>query len=78
KLASHGHNGIARAVRPAHSVFDGDTIFAMCSGEIDTTLDAVGILASRAVEQAIVDAVTHAQTVGKFISLGDFRQGKTK
>ena len=74
KLASHGHNGIARAVRPAHSVFDGDTIFAMCSGEIDTTLDAVGILASRAVEQAIVDAVTHAQTVGKFLSLGDFRQ----
>ena len=76
KLASHGHNGIARAVRPAHSVFDGDTIFAMCSGTIDSTLDAVGILASRAVEQAIVNAVINAQTVGKFISLRDFRQIK--
>ncbi len=38
KLASVGHDGIARAVRPSHSMFDGDTIFAMATGdhEIDT------------------------------------------
>jgi L-aminopeptidase/D-esterase-like protein len=38
KLASVGHDGIARAVRPSHSMFDGDTIFAIATGdcEIDT------------------------------------------
>ncbi len=33
KLASVGHDGLARAVRPAHSMFDGDTIFALATGE---------------------------------------------
>jgi L-aminopeptidase/D-esterase-like protein len=33
KLASVGHDGIARAVRPSHSMFDGDTIFAMATGD---------------------------------------------
>lgn len=33
KLASVGHDGIARAVRPSHSMFDGDTIFALATGD---------------------------------------------
>jgi L-aminopeptidase/D-esterase-like protein len=60
KVAQWGQNGIARCVRPAHSVFDGDTVFALCSGEVETTLDAAGILATRAVEAAIIDAVRTA------------------
>ncbi len=32
KLAGIGHDGLARAVRPAHSMFDGDTIFAISTG----------------------------------------------
>jgi len=71
KLASIGHNGIARAVRPAHTVFDGDTIFSMCAGEVDATLDAVGILASRAVEHAIIDAVNNAESFGGFPAIKD-------
>lgn len=71
KLSSHGHNGIARAVRPAHTIFDGDTVFSMCSGEVETTLDAAGILASKAVEYAIADAIKNADTVGKYISFRD-------
>jgi len=72
KLASHGHNGIARTVRPAHTIAEGDTIFSMCSGEIEASTDAVGILAARAVEYAILDAVKNAATIGKFISLSDY------
>lgn len=73
KLASLGQNGIARAVRPAHSVYDGDTVFAMCTGEVEATLDAVGILAAAAVEEAIADAVTSAKSLGGFPSLSDIR-----
>ncbi|MBO0840081.1 MAG: P1 family peptidase [Sciscionella sp.] len=33
RLAASAHDGIARAVRPAHSMFDGDTIFGLATGE---------------------------------------------
>jgi len=72
RLAGHGQNGIARTVRPAHTIFDGDTIFAMCAGEIEATLDAVGILAAKAVEYAIVDAIMNASTFDKFLAAKDF------
>jgi L-aminopeptidase/D-esterase-like protein len=70
KLAQCGQNGVARAVRPAHSTFDGDTVFALCSGECDTTLDAACILATRAVEAAIADAVRGAVSFGEYVGLG--------
>jgi L-aminopeptidase/D-esterase-like protein len=57
RLAGAGHDGIARVIRPAHLLYDGDTVFALASGKIDAAPDAVGILARRAVEAAIVNAV---------------------
>lgn len=73
KLASLGQNGLARAVRPAHSIYDGDTVFAMCTGEVSATLDAVGILAAMAVEEAIIDAVRNADSLGGFPALKDLQ-----
>lgn len=73
KLAALGQNGIARMIRPAHTVFDGDTIFTMCSGQVDTKLDAVGILACRAVENAIVDAIKSAASYSIYPSATDFK-----
>jgi L-aminopeptidase/D-esterase-like protein len=35
KLADVAHDGLARAIRPVHSMFDGDTIFALATGEVD-------------------------------------------
>ncbi|HEY5584725.1 MAG TPA: P1 family peptidase [Ruminiclostridium sp.] len=72
KLAAIGQNGIARTVRPAHSVFDGDTIFSLCTGAVDANFDAIGILAARAVEAAILDAIASAETLHGFISYKDF------
>ncbi len=73
KLAAVAQNAIARCVRPAHTIFDGDTLFAMSSGEVETTLDAVGILACRAMEYAILDAISSAETIGCFLSWKDFK-----
>jgi L-aminopeptidase/D-esterase-like protein len=61
RLASLGHNGIARCIRPAHSLFDGDTVFTLCSGAVDTAFDVAAILACRAVEGAIIDGVKSAR-----------------
>ncbi len=74
KLAMLGHNGIARAVRPAHSVFDGDTMFAMCTGHITANFDAVGILAAEAVRCAILNAVKQADSLGQRISYQELQQ----
>jgi L-aminopeptidase/D-esterase-like protein len=35
KLAAVAHDGLARAVRPAHSMFDGDVVFALATGRHD-------------------------------------------
>jgi L-aminopeptidase/D-esterase-like protein len=74
RIAEQGQNGIARAVRPAHSVFDGDTVFAMCSGEVKATADAVSILAAMAVEAAIIDAVKSAETLFGYPAVAALRR----
>ena len=71
RLAMTGHDGIARAVRPAHSPLDGDTLFAVSVGGDDVGTGvgvafgvekhmALGEAAATCVETAIVNAVMHA------------------
>ena len=45
KLASVAHDGLARAVRPAHSMVDGDTIFALATGAVELTRSGVALRA---------------------------------
>ena len=74
RLAGQGQNAIARLVRPAHSVFDGDTVFALCAGTIQATLDAAGILCAAAMEAAIIDALQNARSLGGYPALADLRR----
>ena len=62
RLAIIAQTGLTRAIRPAHTPVDGDTIFALATGGNETPTDALqlGALAARAVERAIVRAVTMA------------------
>lgn len=71
RLAMTGHDGIARAVRPAHSPLDGDTLFAVSvaggggrealQGDVEKRA-LLGEAAATCVEAAIVDAVVSAQS----------------
>lgn len=68
RLAMTGHDGIARAVRPAHSPLDGDTLFAVSVGEgaggVDVGVDKqmlLGQAAASCVQAAIVNAVVNAE-----------------
>lgn len=58
KVAEMGHDGLARAIRPAHTMFDGDTLFALSIGMHTSDVNTVGILAAEVVGEAIVNAVT--------------------
>jgi L-aminopeptidase/D-esterase-like protein len=60
-LASRGSDGITVAVRPAHTRYDGDVVFAVAApsdGEDPASVDLLGMLATRAVAGAIRDAVS--------------------
>lgn len=57
RVADLAHSGIARAVTPAHTSFDGDAIFALCAQRVPASVDLVADLAARAVAAAIRAAV---------------------
>ena len=57
RVATTAHDGLARAIRPAHTDFDGDTIFSLASGRQQADAIAVQAAAAEAVEKAIVRAV---------------------
>jgi len=64
KVAQMAHDGLARAVRPAHTMLDGDTIFAMATGQKKADVSTVGAYAAEALAQAIVRAVQAAKPAG--------------
>jgi len=63
KLASMSQNGYARTMRPAHTMFDGDTIFALATGSVSADLSVVGLLAARVMERAVVAAVKNTSAL---------------
>ena len=65
KVAQMAHNGLARTIRPAHTMMDGDTLFALSTGRSrKMDVSTVGAFAAEAVAQAIVRAVKAAQPAG--------------
>jgi L-aminopeptidase/D-esterase-like protein len=73
KIAEMGHDGMARAINPAHTPSDGDTLFALSTGEsrIAPNLAAIGALAAEAVSEAILRAVMKAQSLAGFPSYSE-------
>jgi putative pantetheine hydrolase len=68
RAASAGHDGLARALRPVHTLLDGDTVFTLATGEVEvpevTDVAAVQAAAADAVTLAVLDAVLSATSVG--------------
>ena len=61
KTASTVHDAYARAIKPVHTLNDGDTVFAFASGEVEVLPDAVSVLATEAMQGAVVRAVREAE-----------------
>ena len=71
KVAQMSHDGVARSVRPAHTMIDGDTIFALSTGSRGANLTLVGTLAAEAMSQAILRAVRMAKSAGGLPAASD-------
>jgi len=65
KIAQMGHDGMARTINPVHTPWDGDTLFAISTGDNPTTVDVghIGALAAEVVSQAILRAVRRAKSI---------------
>ena len=57
RAADLAHSGIARAVSPAHTTYDGDALFLLCTQQVEASIDLVAHLGSLAVAAAIRAAV---------------------
>jgi len=60
RLASLAHDGLARVISPAHTAYDGDTVFALSTGDHAASPDAIGVLAAELTATAIRRAVRAA------------------
>ncbi|MGQ9594941.1 MAG: P1 family peptidase [Anaerolineae bacterium] len=63
KLAQMAHDGLALAIRPVHTMWDGDTLFALATGQVGAPpagVSVLGALAAQAVATAAVRAIAQA------------------
>ncbi len=74
KVAQMAHDGIARAIRPAHTMLDGDTLFALSTGGKSVDVNIVGAYAAEVVAEAIVRAVQAAESLGGLPAARDLIQ----
>ncbi|HVX38396.1 MAG TPA: P1 family peptidase [Gemmatimonadaceae bacterium] len=73
KIAQMGHDGMARAIDPSHTSYDGDTLFAMSTGTatVNASLVGIGSLAAEVVSDAMVRAVMSATSIPGYPSYRD-------
>jgi L-aminopeptidase/D-esterase-like protein len=75
KVVEMAHDGLARSIVPSHSPADGDTLFALATGDLqrDVNVGAVGALAAEVVAEAIVRAVRAAQGLPGYPAASEIR-----
>jgi L-aminopeptidase/D-esterase-like protein len=71
KVAQMSHDGLARCIQPAHTMHDGDTIFAIATGKHKADVNIVGTFAAVVFAQAILRAVRCAQPVTGLPAVND-------
>ena len=74
RVVQMAHNGLARAIRPVHTQFDGDLVFALSRGRKRADLNCLGTAAAEATAEAIVRAVETARGLGGAPSCQELRE----
>jgi L-aminopeptidase/D-esterase-like protein len=66
KMAQMAHDGLAQAIRPIHTMVDGDTVFALATGQqtkVPVNVSVVGAVAAAVLAEAVVRAVIQATSL---------------
>ncbi len=69
KVAQMAHDGLARSIRPVHTMFDGDTVFVLATGKppkkgSEADPSVAGTAAAEVLARAVVRAAQQAQSLG--------------
>ncbi len=63
KLARVAQVGIARTIDPCHTMYDGDAIFALSSGNKEADFNVLGATAAEVVAEAIIKSIRNSETL---------------
>ncbi|MGI8552929.1 MAG: P1 family peptidase [Dehalococcoidia bacterium] len=80
RLATMAHAGLARTIRPSHTPADGDSVFALATGALEVPegdMLALGSLACRALERAVLRGVLRAESLAGVPSAGEQNGAET-
>lgn len=64
KVCQLAHDGLARSIWPVHTMWDGDTVFALSCGNVTADVTLVGLMAAQAVARAVERAALTATSLG--------------
>jgi len=78
KLAQMAQNGVVRSIRPANTMHDGDTLFALSTGKRKANINIVGAFAAQAVQQSILNAILNAKSLGGVPGISEFRTSENQ
>ncbi|MGF1472299.1 MAG: P1 family peptidase [Rubrobacteraceae bacterium] len=73
RVAMMAHDGLARSIYPIHTMFDGDSVFALASGEVEAEPSMVGTWAADIVAEATRRSVILATGTGGIPAIGEIR-----
>jgi L-aminopeptidase/D-esterase-like protein len=73
RVAMMAQDGLARSIFPVHTLFDGDSVFALASGDVEAEPSIVGSWASDAVAEAVRRAVLLAKGLGGIPAVRELR-----
>lgn len=71
KVAQMAQNGLARSINPIHTMYDGDTVFAMSTGKVKADINLIGTVASEIMSKAIVNGILAAESYENILSYKD-------
>ncbi|MEW6724275.1 MAG: P1 family peptidase [Bacillota bacterium] len=74
RVASMAHNGLARAISPVHTMYDGDTIFALSYGNLSGDVSIIGTVAAQVMAEAVRRAVLAACSVAGIPAAQDVKK----
>lgn len=78
KVAQMAQDGLARAIRPVHTPFDGDLVFALSLGDRKGNVGQVGAAAARVLAEAVVRAVRKARGLHGVRAASELRQRRPR
>lgn len=74
RLSISAHDAFARCISPAHTIYDGDTIFSVATGQVNTNINQLNALGAQVMAIAVQRAVLEATSLFDIPSYKDFKK----